>query len=214
MLDAPARFPLVGACCVTGNGCFQFTGPIEECFFNGGLDIQPGTCTSSGCVEDIPISATRLCCQQSGGGCSDDVAGTASELVSLATSCALVGLAVVGTCGADGRCDPASEPPVALTTPSTAAPPPPSTTSTTLGGTTTTTLPFPICTNIGGACGSCGNGTCVGPFLSIPIGACVVPGPAGTCSPTPAPCTETQVCLGENECSTCATDRRSGANQP
>jgi len=121
-----------GACCVTGAGCFQFGGPIENCFFRGGLDVQPGFCTTSGCVADIPISATPVCCQQAGATCTDAVASSATELRATVSTCSISGLAVIGTCGNDGRCVAASAPPVALSTTTT-------TTSTTLVPTTTTT---------------------------------------------------------------------------
>jgi hypothetical protein len=120
-----------GACCVTAGGCFQFGGPIENCFFGGGLDIQPGFCTASGCVADIPLSATPVCCQQVGATCSDAVATSATELRATVAACHASGLAVVGTCGSDGRCVPASAPPVALSTTTT--------TSTTVVPVTTTT---------------------------------------------------------------------------
>src|SRR5262245_50141963 len=184
--------PVGGACCVAAGGCFQFGGPIENCFLAGGFDILPGFCTAAGCVGDISISTTSLCCQQTGAACTDAVASTASQLSGLAATCGSTGsLAVVGTCGTDGRCVPASEPPVALTTTTV----PPSTTTSTVPGTTTTTVPSAVCVNIGGACGQCGNGTCMEPLAGTFIGACVVPGAVGPCAPTPPPCGENEVCI-------------------
>jgi hypothetical protein len=135
---AAASCQLVGgACCVTAAGCFQFGGPIENCFFGGGLDVQPGFCTTSGCVADVPLSATPLCCQRAGAACTDAVATSATELGAMVGACNTSGLAVVGTCGADGRCVAASAPPEALSTTTT------TTTSTTVvpGTTITTTIP-------------------------------------------------------------------------
>jgi hypothetical protein len=129
--SAPACYVAAGACCLTSSGCFQFGGPIEVCYFNGGYDIQPGFCTLAGtCAEDIPISSTPVCCQHTGGGCTDGVATTATELYGLAGTCTPGNIAIVGTCGTDGRCAPSSPPPVAQTTTSTE--PPPTSTSTTV----------------------------------------------------------------------------------
>jgi hypothetical protein len=195
-----ACFPKTGECCVTLDGCFQFNGFIEECFFNGGIDVQQGICTSSGCLESVSISATRVCCQETGGGCSDDVAGTASELVGLASNCFLNGIPVVGTCGADGRCVASSEPPVALTTTTSSTS---SSTSTSIVGTTTTSTTFPLCSPIDAPCGSCGTGTCMAPISGIPIGACVTPAVVGPCAETVPACGEDEICIqpgGVNEC--------------
>jgi len=177
--DARSCWVRFGGCCLTGfPGCFQFDGPIEDCFFNGGLDALPGYCTLAGaCADDVPLSRTNVCCQQTGGGCSDGVAISATELAGLA-ACAPGDIAVVGSCGPDGRCLPSSTPPVALTTTSTSS----TTTTTTAGETTTTTSPFPICVNIGGGCGSCGSGVCMAPFEGIPVGACVVGAASGPCA--------------------------------
>ncbi len=171
-----------GECCVTGAGCFQFSGPIEHCFLAGGLDIQPGFCTVSGCVADIPLAATPLCCQQPGAACTDAVASSATELGAMVAMCSASGLAVVGTCGADGRCVAASDPPVAL----------PTTTTTSTSTTTTTPTPFPFCTNLGEPCGQCGNGICRQGLEGIPLGACVVPDAVGPCAPS---CGENEVCI-------------------
>lgn len=167
-----------GGCCVTGApGCFQFDGPIEQCFFNGGLDALPGYCTTAGtCADDVPLSRTDVCCQQTGGGCTDDVATTASELSALA-ACHPGEIAVVGSCGEDGRCVPSDEAPVALTTTSTSV----STTTTASSEPTSTTSPFPICVNIGGSCGSCGSGICRPPLDGVAVGACVVAAATGPC---------------------------------
>lgn len=184
---------LFGGCCRTGSpGCFQFDGPIEDCFFNGGLDALPGYCTTAGtCTDDVPLSRTNVCCQASGGGCTDDVATTASELSALA-ACAPGDIAVVGTCGEDGRCVAASTPPVAVTTTSTS-------TTTVVSETTTTTSPFPICVDIGGSCGSCGSGVCMAPLGGIPLGACVVGAASGPCEE--AGCGRFALCIPpENEC--------------
>ena len=179
-----------GECCVTTTGCFQFSGPIEFCYLDGGIDIQPGLCTPFGCVADIPISATPFCCQQQGETCTGAVAGSALELGGLVATCNGSGyIAVVGTCGADGRCVAASDPPVALSTTTTAPP-----TTTTVFGPTTTTIPFPLCTDIGAACGQCGNGTCMAGLPGIPIGACVMPDAVGPCSPNGA-CAENEICI-------------------
>jgi hypothetical protein len=126
-----------GACCFTAAGCFQFGGPIENCFFGGGLDVQPGFCTTSGCVADIPLSATPVCCQQAGATCTDAVATSATELRTTVGTCTTSGLAVVGTCGTDGRCVAASAPPVALSTTTTTTTP---STTVVVVPTTTTTI--------------------------------------------------------------------------
>ena len=195
-----ACFPRTGDCCVTFDGCFQFGGFIEECFFNGGIDVQHGICTSHGCAESVPISATRVCCQETGGGCSDDVAGTASELAGLASNCALNGQPVVGTCGTDGRCVPSSEAPVALSTTTSSTS---SSTTTSIIGTTTKSTSIPICISVGSACGSCGTGTCLAPIAGIPIGVCATAAAVGPCAATVPACAEGEICIqpgGLNEC--------------
>jgi len=189
-----------GGCCLTGfPGCFQFDGPIEQCFFNGGLEALPGYCTVAGaCTADVPLSRTNVCCQEPGGGCTDGVATTAAELSTLA-ACTPGDIAVVGTCGPDGRCVPSSTPPVALTTTSTSS----STTSTAVGETTTTTMPFPICTNVGGSCGACGTGVCLAPLDGIPVGACVAAASSGPCAATLPACADGDFCItARNECHT------------
>lgn len=194
--SAPACALVGGACCATSGGCFQFDGPIEDCFFAGGLDVLPGFCAGAGCVDDVPITTTSLCCEDVGPICTAGIATTAAELTTLTFACS-PGFAVVGTCGADGRCTPAGDPPVALPTTTTTT----TTTSTLAGGTTTTTRPFPLCTAIGAACGTCGNGTCVQPLAGIPIGACVTPTPIGPCATTPPPCGADEVCVtAADEC--------------
>jgi hypothetical protein len=176
-------------CCATAAGCFQFGGPIEACFFDGGLDVVQGFCGAGGCVEDVPISPMPLCCERRDAGCSADVAHTAEELRGLVADC-VGGITVVGTCGAADRCVPASEAPVTL----------PTTTTTTTSTTTTTADPIPTCF-VGGACGSCGDGTCVEALPGIPIGVCVRPGPGGPCAPTAPACGSGEVCVSaSNEC--------------
>ena len=186
-----------GACCITAGGCFQFGGPIENCFFGGGLDIQPGFCTASGCVADIQLSTTPVCCQQAGATCSDAVATSTTELRAMFATCSTSGLAVVGTCGADGRCVAASNPPVALSTTTTTT----ATSTTVVPGTTTTTIPFPVCTDLGAACGQCGTGICLPPIVGVSVGACVVPDALGPCASSPPPCGQNEVCI-TGECHT------------
>jgi hypothetical protein len=42
-----------------------------------------------------------------------------------------------------------------------------STSTTVVPGTTTTTIPSPVCTDLGVACGQCGNGICMPPIVGI-----------------------------------------------
>lgn len=190
-----------GGCCVTPSGCFQFDGPIEHCFFAGGLDALPGFCTTGGCVDDVAIATTPVCCQPAASACVAASAMTASQLRELASACGSAsGIAVIGACGSDGRCVPSDAAPVALPT-TTTAPPTSTTTTTVPGATTTTTQPFPICTNIGGACGGCGTGTCAQPIDGIPVGVCVVPTSSGPCAEPPPACAADAFCLTSiNEC--------------
>jgi hypothetical protein len=108
--DADACFVKGGECCVAFPACFQFSGPIEFCFFAGGIAIEPGFCTAAGCAPDVAIPATPLCCQQPAVTCSGGSVDGAEEMRNFAGLCASSGgWVVAGTCGADGRCVAAPE---------------------------------------------------------------------------------------------------------
>lgn len=200
---APASCRVMGgACCVTGSGCFQFGGPLEACFLPGGVDVRPGFCTTAGCIDDVPITPTPVCCQLPGAACTQHAAASALELRSLAATCGAGAAAVVGACGDDGRCIAASVGPAEASTTSTTTS---TTTSISSPGGTTTTLPVPICLDLGAPCGGCGNGACVQPLAGIPLGACVVPIPIGPCAATDPACGPNEICLAGSPPAQCHT---------
>ena len=133
LVHAGASCELGGGYCFGGDEALGFEtywNVGKPCYIIGGQG-RPGVCTPNpdptscpppppgitlppfivcGTIVDRPLPATTLCCQHEAGGCFDQSVSSDSQAQGFACSLVPFGtdLLVIGTCGGDGRCVPAS----------------------------------------------------------------------------------------------------------
>ncbi len=99
-----------------GKSCYLVGGvsSYTQCVPSGGPCPIPEISCVAGSCEDVPIDPIEVCCQHPGGTCTGATASTNQELGSLGCGwfpppqTGEINRLMLGTCGADGRCVPAS----------------------------------------------------------------------------------------------------------